>query len=137
MPGMLVNKLRAAPRFLYGKADFMKIRLSEVDKTIRSPYETVSTEIAGAILGAGVANNEMRSDKMLPWDDEPAKNISPFFLYADHGELMRTRTQEIAAKAQTHGVIVETAELNSHTWPFADAYDRASAFADRILRPEY
>jgi hypothetical protein len=97
----------------------------------------LSTEIACAILGAGVANNEMLSNKMLPWDDEPAKNISPFFIFADHRELMRKRTRDLVAKARAHGVTVEAAELNSHTWPFADAYDRASAFADRVLRLDY
>lgn len=137
VPGMLVNKLRAAPKFLYSKVDFKKTGLGEMDKTIPSPHGNLSTEIACAILGAGVANNEMRSDKMLPWDNEPAKNISPFFLFADHSELMRERTQEVVAKAKAHGVIVETAELNSHTWPFADAYDRASTFADRILQLDY
>lgn len=134
VPGMLVNKLRATPRYLYGKADFKRVRLDERDKTIRSPYENVSTEIACAILGAGVANNEMRSDKMLPWDNEPSRNICPFFIFADHGELMRERTREIVAKAMKNGINVESAELNLHTWPFADAYDKASTFADRILR---
>jgi len=137
VPGMLVNKLRATPRYLYGKADFKKISLGERDKTIRSPYGSLPTEIACAILGAGVANNEMRSDKMMPWDNEPARNISPFFIYADHGELMRTRTRDLVAKAKALGVIVETAELTSHTWPFAAAYDQASAFADRILQLAY
>ncbi len=137
VPGMLVNKLRAAPRYLYGKADFKKISLGDMDKTVRSPHGDLSTEIACAILGAGVANNEMRSDKMMPWDNEPARNISPFFIYADHGELMRKRTRDLVAKAKALGVIVETAELNSHTWPFADAYDQVSAFADRILQLAY
>ena len=121
----------------YGKADFKKISLGELDKTIRSPYGKLSTEIACAILGAGVANNEMLSDKMMPWDNEPAKDISPFFIFADHGELMRKRTRDLVAKAKAHGVIVETAELNSHTWLFAEAYDQASAFADRILQLDY
>lgn len=137
VPGMLVNKLRTAPKFLYSKADFKKISLGEQDKTIRSAHANLSTEIACAILGAGIANNEMRSDKMLPWDNDPGKNISPFFLFADHGELMRTRTREVVAKAKSHGVVAETAELNSHTWPFGDAYDQASAFADRILQLDY
>ncbi|MFO0823680.1 MAG: hypothetical protein U0792_11280 [Gemmataceae bacterium] len=137
VPGMLVNKLRATPQFLYGKADFKKISLGEMDKTIPSPHAKLSTEIACAILGAGVANNEMLSGKMLPWDNEPAKNISPFFLFADHNELIRKRTRDVVAKAKAHGVTVETVELNSHTWPFADAYDQASAFADRILKPDY
>ncbi len=51
---------------------------------------------------------------MLPWDNEPAKNISPFFLFADHGELMRERTREVVAKAKAHDVVAEMAELN-HT----------------------
>jgi hypothetical protein len=137
VPGMLVNKLRATPQFLYGKADFKKINLSEMDKTIPSTQAKLTTEIACAILGAGVANNEMLSDKMLPWGNEPAKNISPFFIFADHNELIRKRTRDVVAKAKAHGVIVETAELNSHTWPFGDAYDQASAFADRILKLDY
>ncbi len=137
VPGMLVNKLRATPRYLYGKANFKKINLTEMDKTIRSTYGNLSSDIACAILGAGVANNEMRSAKMLPWDNEPAKNISPFFLFADHGELMRERTREVVAKAKAHDVVAEMAELNSHTWPFGDAYDQASAFVDRILELDY
>lgn len=137
LPGMLVNKLRATPQYRHGKADFKKIGLGENDKTIQSPFGNLSTEIACAILGAGVANNEMRSDKMLPWNTEPAKNISPFFIFADHVELMRERTRELVAKAQVHGVIVESAELSSHTWPFGAAYDQASAFADRILQLDY
>jgi hypothetical protein len=137
LPGMLVNKLRATAPFLSGKADFKKINLGEMDKTIRSVHGKQSTEIACAILGAGVANNEMLSDKMLPWDNEPTKNISPFFIFADAGELMRKRTRDLVAKAKAHGVTVETAELNSHTWPFGDAYDQASAFADRILQLDY
>jgi hypothetical protein len=79
----------------------------------------------------------MISNKMMPWENEPAKNISPFFIFADHGELMRTRTRDVVAKAKAHGVIVETAELNSHTWPFGDAYDQASAFVDRVLQLDY
>jgi acetyl esterase/lipase len=137
VPGMLVNKLRAKSNFLYGKVDFKKLNLSEREKAIFSPNGQESTEIACAILGAGVANNEMRSEKMLPWNDDPARNISPFFIFADHVGLMRERTREIVAKAKAHGVIVETAELNSHTWPFGEAYDRASAFADRILQLDY
>lgn len=137
LPGMLVNKLRATPGFLYGKADFKKVGLGEIDKTIQSPFGDLSTEIACAIFGAGVANNEMRSDKMLPWNNEPSRNISPFFVFADHGELMRQRTRELVAKAKAHSVTVETAELDSHTWPFGDAYDRASAFADRQLQLDY
>lgn len=133
VPGMLVNKLRATPQFLYGKADFKKIRLGEMNKTIRSPFGKMTSEIACAILGAGVANNEMRSDKAMPWNNEPASNISPFFLFADHVPLMRERTRELVAKAKAHGVTVETAELSSHTWPTGDAYDQASAFADRML----
>lgn len=137
VPGMLVNKLRSTPQFLYGKADFKRISLGEMDKTIQSPHSNLSSEIACAILGAGVANNEMRSDKMLPWNNEPVRNISPFFIFADHVELMRERTRELVAKAKAHGVTVETVELNSHTWPFGAAYDQASAFADRILQLDY
>ena len=134
---MLINRLRSTPRFLYGKADYKKVSLSDADKTIPSQYQNVSTEITCAILGAGVANNELRSDKMLPWDNAPTQNICPFFIFADHGELMRERTRELVAKARKHGVIVESAELNQHTWPSGDAYDQASAFADRTLRLDY
>ena len=74
---------------------------------------------------------------MLPWDNEPAKNISPFFIFADHRELMRKRTRDVVVKARAHGVTVETAELSAHTWPFGTAYDQASAFADRILQLDY
>ena len=74
---------------------------------------------------------------MLPWDNEPARNISPFFLYADHREPMRKWTREVAAKAKAHDVIVEATELSAHTWPFGTAYDQASAFADRILQLDY
>lgn len=137
VPGMLVNRLRATPRFLHGKIDFRKTDLGAADKTIPFRHADLSAEIACAILGAGVANNEMRSDRMLPWDDEPARNISPFFVFADHGGLMRERTRELVAKAKAHGVTVESAELDSHTWPSGDAYDRASAFADRILELDY
>ena len=137
VPGMLINRLRSTPRFLYGKADYKKVSLSDADKTIPSQYQNVSTEITCAILGAGVANNELRSDTMLPWDNEPTQNICPFFIFADHGELMRERTRELVAKAMKHGVIVESAELNQHTWPLGDAYDQASAFADRMLRLDY
>ena len=137
VPGMLVNKLRAAPHFLYAKADFKKISLGEMDKTIRSSYSNLSTEIACAILGAGIANGEMAGNKMLPWDNEPARNISPFFIFADHREPMRKWTRDVVTKARAHGVTVEAAELSAHTWPFGTAYDQASAFADRILQLDY
>jgi hypothetical protein len=137
VPGMLVNKLRAAPNFLYGKVDFKKMHLTDREKTLASPYGSLPTHITCAILGSGVANNELRSDKMLPWNDEPSKNISPFFIFADHGELMRERTREVVAKAKAHGVIVETAELDSHTWPLGEAFNAASAFADRMLQLDY
>ena len=51
VPGMLVNKLRGTPPFLYEKADAKKISLTEKDKTIASPFADLSTEIACAILG--------------------------------------------------------------------------------------
>ncbi len=70
---------------------------------------------------------------MLPWDNEPAKNISPFFLFADHGELMRERTREVVAKAKAHDVVAEMAELNSHTCLSGDAYDQASASLTEYL----
>lgn len=137
VPGMLINKLRGTPRFAREKVDFKKLDLDDADKIIPSPYAHLSTEIACAILGSGVANNQLRSPKVMPWDDEPAKNISPFLLFADHVELIRERTREVVALAKQHGVDVETTELNGHTWPFGPAYDQASKFADRILRPEY
>lgn len=136
-PGMLVNRRRAEPRFLYGKVDYLKSGLGLADKTLRTSHGDQTTEIACAILGAGVANNEMRSSRMLPWDDEPSRNISPFFLFADQGALMRTRSRELVAQARAHGVDVESAELDAHTWPYGEAYDRASAFADRILGVDY
>lgn len=136
-PGMLVNKLRDAPPFRQSKVDFKKTNLTPQEKTAPSPFADLPTEIACAIFGAGVANNELRSDRMLPWNDAPAKHISPFFVYADHGELMRERTRELVTKAKSHGLEVESAELAAHTWPIGEAYDRASAFADRILRPTY
>ena len=137
VPGMAVNKLRATPNYLYGKVNFKKTNLSETDKTIKSPYANLSSEIACAILGNGIANNEMNSDKMQPWENEPARNISPFFIFADHGELMRTRTRDLVAKAKAHGVIADMAILSAHTWPIGTAYDQASAFADRILQLDY
>lgn len=137
VPGMLVNRLRALPQYLYGKANFKKITLDEKDRTIPTAQGGQSTEIACAIFGAGVANNEMFSDKMMPWGHEPVKNISPFFIFADHGELMRKRTRDLVAKAQSHGVTVETVELDAHTWPIGQAYDRASSFADRILKLDH
>lgn len=137
VPGMLVNKLRGTPRFAHEKVDFKKLNLAEADKIIPSSYADLSTEIACAILGSGVANNQLRSPKVMPWDDEPAKNISPFMLYADHVELIRERTREVVAISKKHGVEVETAELAGHTWPVGPAYEQASRFADRILRPEY
>lgn len=137
LPGMLVNKLRATPLYVHGKADFKKITLAEPDKTIPSPCSNLPTEITCAILGAGVANNEMNSDKMMPWENEPTKNISPFFIFADHRDLTRKRTNDLVAKAKAHGLIVESAELSTHAWPFGEAFDRASAFADRMLRLDY
>ena len=137
LPGMLVNKLRAEPGFLYAKAKFKKVGLTEEEMDFSSRYGSESTAIACAILGAGVANNEMRSDKTLPWGDEPGKNISPFFVFADHRELTRQRTRELVSKAKAHGVIVESVELDSHTWPYGDAFDQASAFVDRILQLDY
>ncbi len=137
VPGMLVNRLRATPPHLYGKVDFKRLGLSAADKTLRSAHGDMSTEIACAIFGAGVANNELLSDKTMPWAHDPARHISPFFVYADHGSLMRERTRNLVAKARAQGVSVETAEMDAHTWPIAEVYDRASAFADRMLRLEH
>jgi len=137
VPGMLVNKLRSAPPFFHSKVDFKKLNLTENDKTIPSPFSGLSTDIACAILGAGIANQEMQSDKMLPWTNSPTTNISPFFIYADHRADTRLNTRNVVAKAEAHGVAVETAEQEAHTWPIGSAYDRASAFADRILGVHY
>ncbi|MCX7010543.1 MAG: hypothetical protein NTY53_25415 [Kiritimatiellaeota bacterium] len=134
VPGMLLNKLRGTAPFLHAKADWNKISLSEKDKTIPSPFSNLSTEIACAILGAGVGNAELGRDKSMPWDNEPTKNISPFFIYADHRLDTRAHTNYTVAKTRAAGVVVETAEMSSHTWPIGPAYDAASAFIDRILR---
>jgi acetyl esterase/lipase len=133
-PGMLLNKLRGAPPYRTAKADWSRTGLSDVERTIPSPFSHLSTEIAGAVLGAGIANSELGNDKLTPWDNEPVKNISPFFLYADHRADTRRATSNTVAKARARGVDVETAELSGHTWPCGEAYDRASAFIDRILR---
>lgn len=137
VPGMLLNKLRATPQYRHVKASFKKTALSEKEMTISSPYAELPTEIACAILGAGIANSDLGNDHLMPWDNEPAKHISPFFLYADHRADTRLYTSNTVAKARAHGVVVETTELNAHTWPFGIAYDQASAFADRILLPNY
>lgn len=137
VPGMLLNKLRAAPQYRHVKASFKKTALSEKEMTIPSPYADLPTEIACAILGAGIANSDLGNDHLMPWDNEPAKHISPFFLYADHRADTRKATINTVAKARAKGVVVETAELSSHTWPFGEAYDQASAFADRFLQPNY
>ena len=134
IPGMLINKLCSVAPFLHAKADWNKMNLSEKDITIPSPFSNLSTEIACAILGAGVANSELGNDKLMPWDNEPTKNISPFFLYADHRTDTRQATSNTLAKARAHGVVVETAQLSAHTWPIGPAYDAASAFIDRNLR---
>ena len=133
LPGMLVNRLRGQPPYAHGKADFKKLGLDEQDMTIPSPFHDLPTDIACAILGAGVANNELGNDTMLPWGDDPARHISPFFIFADHRELTRERTRAVVAKAKAHGVMVEWAEMDAHTWPHGDAYDRASTVIDRIL----
>ena len=137
VPGMLLNKLRATPKYRNVKASFKKTTLTEQEMTIPSPHTDVSSEIACAILGAGIANSDLGNDHLMPWDNEPAKHISPFFLYADHRADTRKATSNTVAKARANGVAVETVELSSHTWPFGAAYDQASAFADRILQPNY
>lgn len=137
VPGMLVNRLRATPRFFYSKVDSKKLGLSVADKTLRSPYASLPTDIACAIFGAGIANQELASERMAPWDDEPVQHISPFFIYADHRADTRQRTAKTVAVAQAHGVSVETAEQSAHTWPLGEVYDRASAFAERVLGVSY
>ncbi len=69
---------------------------------------------------------------MLPWDNEPAKNISPSPIRGPRRANAREE-REVVAKAKAHDVVAEMAELNSHTWPFGDAYDQASAFVDGYL----
>jgi hypothetical protein len=137
VPGMLLNKLRGTAPYLTAKVDWNKLSLSETDKTIPSPFANLSTEIACAILGAGIANSELGNDKLMPWTNNPVKNISPFFLYADHRADTRQATTKTVAKAKANGVIVETVELSAHTWPVGAAYDAASTFIDRILRLDY
>ena len=137
VPGMLLNRLRANAPYSHSKADFKKVVVRDQDKVIPSPYSHLPAHIACAILGAGIANSELANDKLNPWAQDPVKNISPFFLYADHRPAMRLATQTAIAKAKAHGVRVETAELYAHTWPFGAEYDRASEFADQILQPEY
>jgi hypothetical protein len=137
VPGMLLNKLRATPKYRHVKASFKKITLTEKEMAIPSPYTDISSEIACAILGAGIANSDLGNDHLMPWDNEPAKHISPFLLYADHRADTRLNTSNTVAKARATGVVVETVELNTHTWPFGAAYDQASAFADRILQLNY
>ena len=137
VPGMLVNKLRGTPPFFHLKADFKKVNLPEKDKTIPSPFANLSTDITCAIFGAGVGNQEMHNNKAQPWNDRPMTNISPFFIYADHRADTRQHTRNAVAKAKAHGVTVETAEQDAHTWPIGSAYEKASAFADRMLDLHY
>ncbi len=137
VPGMLVNRLRGTPPFFHAKADFKKLNLTEKDKTIPSPFSDLSTDITCAIFGAGVGNQEMHNEKAQPWNNHPETNMSPFFIYADHRADTRQHTRDAVAKAGEHGVAVETAEQESHTWPIGSAYDKASAFADRMLDLHY
>lgn len=137
VPGMLVNKLRASAPFFHSKADFKKVNLMEMDKTIPSPFSNLSTDITCAIFGAGIANQELQSDKAQPWNNSPTTNISPFFIYADHRADTRLNTRNVVAKAEANGVAVETVELEAHTWPIGSAYDKASAFIDRMLDLHY
>jgi acetyl esterase/lipase len=119
------------------KADFKRVNLPEKDMTIASPFSGLSTDIACAIFGAGAGNQEMHNDKAQPWNNSPTTNISPFFIYADHRADTRQHTRDAVAKAEAHGVAVETAEQDAHTWPIGSAYDKASAFADRMLDLHY
>jgi hypothetical protein len=137
LPGMLINSLRALPPFKTAKADFKKTGLDEPEKTLVTPCPDSSTAIACAILGAGIANGELSNPKLMPWDNRPADHVAPFFLYADHREDTRRATALTIAKARENGIPVETAEMEAHTWPTGPVYDRASAFAERYLRPEY
>ena len=137
VPGMLVNKLRGTPPFFHLKADFKKVNLTEKDRTIASPFSDLSTDITCAIFGAGAGNQELHNDKSQPWNNHPTVNISPFFIYADHRTDTRQHTRDAVAKAEANGVAVETVEQESHTWPIGSAYDKASAFADRMLDLHY
>jgi hypothetical protein len=137
VPGMLVNKLRGTSSYFHLKADFKKVNLPEKDRTIPSPFAGLPTDITCAIFGAGVGNHEMHNDKAQPWSNRPKTNISPFFIYADHRADTRQHTRDAVAKAGLHGVAVETADQESHTWPIGSAYDKASAFADRMLELHY
>lgn len=137
VPGMLVNRLRGTPPFSQSKVNFKKLNLTEKDKTIRSPFSSLSTDIACAIFGAGIANHELQSDRMQPWNNSPTMNISPFFIYADQRADTRLNTRNVVTKAGANGVVVETAEQEAHTWPIGSAYDKASAFADRMLDLHY
>ena len=91
----------------------------------------------GLILGAGAANREMASEAMMPWRNNPVKNISPFFIYADHRADTRSYTAKLIEVAKAHGVTFETAEHSAHSWPIGESYDRASAFIDRHLKVDY
>jgi hypothetical protein len=137
VPGMLVNRLRGTPPYFDAKVNFKKVNLMEKDRTIPSPFSGLPTDITCAIFGAGIANQEMHNDKAQPWNNHPATNLSPFFIYADHRADTRLNTRKVVAKAEANGVAVETVEQESHTWPIGSAYDKASAFADRMLDLHY
>lgn len=135
--GMLLNRLRDEAPYRHAKADGHRLGLSEADTTLPSAFAHLPTDIACAILGAGVACSELANDKVTPWQDDPEKHVSPFFLYADHRADTRRATSNAVAEARAHGVVVGTAELAAHTWPIGPAYDAASAFVDEILRLDY
>ncbi|NBV25014.1 MAG: hypothetical protein EBS05_24230 [Proteobacteria bacterium] len=137
VPGMLVNRLRGTPPYFDAKVNFKKVNLMEKDRTIPSPFSGLPTDITCAIFGAGIANQEMHNDKAQPWNNHPATNLSPFFIYADHRADTRLNTRKVVAKAEANGVPVETVEQESHTWPIGSAYDKASAFTDRMLDLHY
>jgi hypothetical protein len=137
VPGMLVNRLRSTPPYFQAKANYKKLNLPAADQTIPSPYADLPTDIACAIFGAGMGNQELQSDKAQPWNNHPATNLSPFFIYADHRADTRQYTRNVVAKALANGVTVETAEQAAHTWPIGPAYDQASAFIDRLLKLKY
>lgn len=137
VPGMLVNRLRDAPPYRHAKAEWKRTGLDAAALTIPSAFPSQSTEIACAILGAGIANRELGSDQLMPWDNEPTKNIAPFFLYADHRADTRQATSNTMARARAKGLDAETAEMAAHTWPIGPVYESASAFIDRVLRLDY
>ncbi len=137
IPGMLISRLRDEAPYRHAKAAWHRLGLSDADTTLPSAFAHLPTDIACAILGAGVACSELANDKLMPWGNDPAMHLSPFFLYADHRADTRQATSNTVAKARAHAVVVGTAELAAHTWPVGPAYDAVSAFVDEMLQLDY